>query len=70
MAHSVCHCMPFSSGIISEVLPEIHIVSKCDFLKPIILSHIINDILYMSFLAGTHVFKATQERLELGSDMV
>ena len=34
-------CMPCSSRIISEMLPEIHIVEKCDFLKPIIHSQII-----------------------------
>ena len=27
-------CVPCSSQIVSEMLPEIHILEKCDFLKP------------------------------------
>ena len=34
-------CMPCSSQMISEMLPEIHTVEKCDFLKPIIHFQII-----------------------------
>ena len=33
--------MPCSSQILSEMLPEIHRMEKCDFRKPIILSQII-----------------------------
>ena len=33
--------MPYSSQIINEMLPEIHTVEKCYFLKPIILSQMI-----------------------------
>ena len=34
-------CMPCSSRIISEMLPEMHITEKCDFPKPIVHSPII-----------------------------
>ena len=34
-------CMPCSSRIISEMLPEINTMEKCDFLKSIIHSYII-----------------------------
>ena len=34
-------CMPCSSQIISEMLPEIHTMQKFDFLKPILHSQII-----------------------------
>ena len=34
-------CMPCSPQIISEMLPEIHTMEKCDFLKPRIHSQII-----------------------------
>ena len=34
-------CMPCSSRIISEMLPEIHTMEKCDFLKSITHSFII-----------------------------
>ena len=34
-------CMPYSSRIISELLPEIHTMEKCDFLKSVIHSEII-----------------------------
>ena len=36
------HCMPCYSQIISEMLPEIHTMEKCDFLKPVIHSQIIS----------------------------
>ena len=37
--------MPFSTKIISEMLPEIHTTEKCDFLKSIICSQIISVLL-------------------------
>ena len=39
------HCMPCSSQIISKMLPEIHTMGKCDFLKPI-------NFLFIIFLDG------------------
>ena len=38
MAYSPCHA-PLE--FVSEMLPEIHTLEKCDFLKPIIHSQII-----------------------------
>ena len=38
--HHLAYCMPCSSKIISEILPEIHTLEKCDFLKPIMYSEI------------------------------
>ena len=35
MAYSI-QCMPCSSEIISEMLPESHTMEKCYFLKPVI----------------------------------
>ena len=32
MAYTVCHA-PRSSRVLSEMLPGIHIMEKCDFLK-------------------------------------
>ena len=40
-------CMPCSSQIISEILPEIHTMEKFDFLIPIIHFKILNSLLYM-----------------------
>ena len=34
-------CMPCSSQIISDMLPEIHTMEKCDLLKPTTYSQII-----------------------------
>ena len=38
--------MPCSFRIISEMLPKIHTMEKCDFLKPIIHSQIIQSSVY------------------------
>ena len=38
-------CMPCFSQIISEMLPENHTMEKCDFIKCIICSQIINSLL-------------------------
>ena len=37
-------CMPCSSRIITKMLPEILTIEKCDFLKPIVHSQIINSL--------------------------
>ena len=43
-AHSI-QCMPCSSGIIGEMLPEIHSTENCNFLEFIIHSQIFNSLL-------------------------
>ena len=52
----VIQCMPCSSQIISEVLSEFHTMEKCDFLKLIIHSQIIQfTVISESYKAATHL---------------
>ena len=50
--HSI-HCMPCSSQILSEMLPEIHTMEKCYFLKFIIHFQIISFSVLHCFSAGS-----------------
>ena len=52
--------MPCSYGFISEVLPEIHTIKMCDFLKPIIHSQIISKFYFIAGVEAVKVLKVLQ----------